>query len=64
VLDRLDADPLRTAVELAEAIDVVRAYEDVKLDNVRRYLPRVDDLSTLVGISVSRPHALDELTTD
>ena len=62
VLERLDVDTLRLAVELAEAVDVVRGYEDIKLDNIRRYLPVVDDLSTLLGIAVTRPAALGELT--
>ncbi|MDH5238030.1 MAG: hypothetical protein OEW85_10485, partial [Acidimicrobiia bacterium] len=41
VLLRLDADNLDDAVTLAELPDLVRGYEEIKLDRVRDYRDRL-----------------------
>jgi indolepyruvate ferredoxin oxidoreductase len=56
--ERLDAATLPQAVELAEAPDLVRGYEDVKLANVRAYLARVERLQQQLGIRVAPGEAL------
>jgi len=40
----LNADSYPTAVAAAEAADLVRGYEDVKLTGVRRYRARLESL--------------------
>ena len=40
----LTADSYPTAVAAAEAADLVRGYEDVKLANVERYRARLAEL--------------------
>ncbi len=61
VCARLDqvANPL--AVELAQAPDLVRGYEHVKLDNVSRYLTLVDGLQRRLGVTVPRGPALSSI---
>ncbi|NML47254.1 indolepyruvate ferredoxin oxidoreductase family protein [Ramlibacter sp. G-1-2-2] len=52
LLPRLDAGTLPLALELAEAPDMVRGYEDVKLANVTAYLARMDHLQRQLGLRV------------
>ncbi|MCW2746824.1 MAG: indolepyruvate ferredoxin oxidoreductase family protein [Mycobacterium sp.] len=50
--DRLDTGSYDTAVAVAEAADLVRGYEDVKLRNVRRYVERRAELGLPVSAAV------------
>jgi indolepyruvate ferredoxin oxidoreductase len=56
--ERLDDQTLPLALELAQAPDMVRGYEDVKLGNVRAYLARVAQLQQQLGLRVPLPEAL------
>lgn len=44
-LDRLTPENADVVVEIAELPDVVRGYEQIKLDNIDRYLQRADALT-------------------
>ena len=51
---RLDPASYPLAVELAQAPDLIRGYEHVKLGNVSKYLALVDGLQRRLGITVPR----------
>ncbi|OYO15428.1 2-oxoacid ferredoxin oxidoreductase [Enemella evansiae] len=44
LIDQLTTENLDLAVQIAELPDVVRGYEEIKLDNVRRYRERLAEL--------------------
>jgi indolepyruvate ferredoxin oxidoreductase len=46
---RLPQTPLTLAMELAEAPDGIRGYEDTKVGNVAKYLALVEDLQRRIG---------------
>jgi indolepyruvate ferredoxin oxidoreductase len=56
--ERLDATTLPQVQELAEAPDMVRGYEDVKLANIGAYLARVTRLQQQLGLRVPLGKAL------
>ncbi|VTU39939.1 indolepyruvate ferredoxin oxidoreductase family protein [Variovorax sp. PBL-E5] len=59
-----DAD-LDLLVELAEAPDLIRGYEDVKRESlVTRYLPRVAQLQRQLGIQVAPGAEISKLAVD
>jgi indolepyruvate ferredoxin oxidoreductase len=61
---RLSQVPYDLAVELAQAPDVVRGYEHIKLDNVAKYLAQVDRLQQRLGITAPRGPALSTVPFD
>jgi len=46
--ERLGPRTHRLCVELLELADMIRGYEDIKLDNVARYRERVSELRTQI----------------
>ncbi|MGY1811112.1 indolepyruvate ferredoxin oxidoreductase family protein, partial [Blastococcus sp. SYSU D00669] len=61
VADRLDADNYDAALRLVSAADDIRGYEEIKLRNIARYVPRVRQLATALGIDPSISPRLDEV---
>jgi indolepyruvate ferredoxin oxidoreductase len=56
VLGRLDEGNRKVAIEMLCASDLVRGYEDIKLDSVRRWRERLDELRP----GLDDPDALEE----